>query len=129
MDDRLREVATDRAAVKHAARAARERLRDPGLDAVERVRTLGYLGNAERILGNHDAAIAALDECLAHAYELDDDHAVTVARIRLGEAFRCADRLAESGESLLRAAVAETDGTRFTTSPSSTSGSASPTRA
>jgi tetratricopeptide (TPR) repeat protein len=110
MDDRLREVATDRAAVEDAANAGRERLREPGLADADRVATLGYLGNAERILGNHDAAIAALEECLAQAHELDNARALAVARIRLGEALRCADRLAES-EDLLRAAVAETDGT------------------
>jgi tetratricopeptide (TPR) repeat protein len=109
MDDRLREVATEREAVERAAEAARERLEDAGLDAVERVRTLGYLGNAERILGHHDAAVATLEECLAHAEELEDPPAVAVARIRLGEALRCADRLTEA-EACLRTAAAETEG-------------------
>jgi len=110
MDDRLREVAPDRAAVEGAVAVARERLRDPGLSGVARAAMLGYLGNAERALGNHDAAVATLEKCLAHAQQLDDAHALAIARIRLGEALRCADRLAES-EELLRAAVAETEGT------------------
>ena len=110
MDDRLREVAADRATVESAVAAARKRLREPGLSGAERVATLGYVGTAERILGHHDAAVATLEKCLAHAQELDDARALAVARIRLGEALRCADRLAES-EDLLRAAVAETKGT------------------
>jgi tetratricopeptide (TPR) repeat protein len=109
MDRRLREVAADRPAVERAANAARERLGDPVLSAAERVATLGYLGNAERILGNHGAAIATLEECVAHAQHLDDANAQATALIRLGEALRCADRAGES-EDLLRAAVAGTEG-------------------
>jgi tetratricopeptide (TPR) repeat protein len=85
-------VPRDRAAVEEAARLAR----------AEASRLLGYLGNAERVLGRGEAAVAAFSESLRLA---QGARARTVASIRLGEALRCADR-PEEAERVLREALA-----------------------
>jgi tetratricopeptide (TPR) repeat protein len=108
-DDLLREVPTDRPALERAAALASEQLEDPAADERERLLILGYLGNVERILGRHGEAIVALRECVELAGRLGDHRAEVVARIRLGEALRCADRLAEA-EAVLRAVVEDTQG-------------------
>jgi tetratricopeptide (TPR) repeat protein len=64
----------------------------------------GYLGNAARLLGRDEEAIRELGRSLELADELDDARALTTAAIRLGEAHRCFDRLAEA-EAWLRPAV------------------------
>jgi tetratricopeptide (TPR) repeat protein len=103
LDERLREVAGDRAAVEDALlRAAIELERAD--DNRARMRLLGYVGNAERALGRPDRALTAFRESHELATALGDRRGVTVALIRLGEAHRCADELGES-ERLLREAL------------------------
>ena len=63
-----------------------------------------YLGNAARLLGRDEEAVAELGESLALAEKLGDERAAATARIRLGEAHRCFDRLAEA-EACLRIAL------------------------
>lgn len=108
-DERLREFATDADAVTAAIEAAEASLataRTHDDDHAVR-RLLGYLGNGYRILGCPTEAIARLQECFELADASNDARGRTVARIRLGEAYRCCDRLEES-EMSLRAALAET---------------------
>jgi HTH-type transcriptional regulator, pleiotropic regulator of extracellular virulence genes len=80
MDERLREVATDTAAVESALAEAERQLAGG-----EKAALHTYAGQAARLLGAHDAAIAHLSRAL----ELEPS---PQARIRLGEAYRCADR-------------------------------------
>ena len=61
-------------------------------------------GNAARLLGRDEEAVAELGESLALAEKLGDERAAATARIRLGEAHRCFDRLAEA-EACLRIAL------------------------
>lgn len=97
-DERLREVAADAEAVEAAATEAASRLDDARSrsDASEEARLLGYLGNAHRLLGRHDEAIALSREALDAASRSGDERARAVALIRLGEAHRCADSFAEA---------------------------------
>jgi kanamycin kinase len=81
MDDRLREVAGDREAVEAALDEAEQRLAG-GETAELHV----YAGQAARLLSRHETAIAHL----IRAFELEPS---PQARIRLGEAYRCADRV------------------------------------
>lgn len=90
-DQRLREVPTDIPALERCAARAREHLQDPANGERDRLQALGYLGNVERVLGRHNEAIVLLQECANLAGRLDDQRAEVVARIRLGEALRCAD--------------------------------------
>ena len=94
MDDRLRQVANDRAAVDAALGEAERRLATG-----ETAELHEYAGQAARLLGLDEAAIAHLSRAL----ELDPS---PQARIRLGEAYRCADRLDEALAEL-EAALAE----------------------
>ena len=96
-DDRLRAVADDPAAVRRALAEARARIGDGGDPA----RLLGYAGNALRLLGEHEEAVAAHREALAAA---PAGRAGLAARIRLGESLRCADDFA-GAERELRAAL------------------------
>lgn len=83
-DERLREVPVDREAVESAFEAATRALEaDP-----DDVTLLSYAGNASRILGRGEESIALFERALAAAA---GEHGV-VARIGLGEAYRCADR-------------------------------------
>jgi tetratricopeptide (TPR) repeat protein len=104
-DERLRELAGDPAAVERALAAGRRALAG-ATEPREEVRLHGYVGNALRLLGRHEEAVAAQTRALALAEELGDRRGVLVARIRLGEALRCADEL-ERAEAELRAALAE----------------------
>ncbi len=103
-DERLREVASEPAAVERALAAGRRALTE-ATEPREESRLLGYVGNALRMLGRHDEAVAAQARALALAEELGDARGVVVARIRLGEALRCADEL-ERAEAELRTALA-----------------------
>lgn len=100
-DGRLREVAADPTAVEAALAAAHVELEAGG----DRSRLLGYVGNALRLLGRHEEAVAAQRESLAAA---SSSRAALVARLRLGEALRCAELLHEA-EAELRAALAASD--------------------
>jgi tetratricopeptide (TPR) repeat protein len=99
LDGRLRAVAADEERVAAALEEAAARLEHASIE--ERTRLLGYSGNALRLLGRHDEAVATQRDALAAAI---DERAALVARIRLGEALRCADAL-EDAERELRAAV------------------------
>jgi tetratricopeptide (TPR) repeat protein len=101
-DERLRDVAADPPAVEAALAAGRKRLAAGG----DRSRLLGYVGIALRLLGRHGEAIATQRASLDAAA---DSRSALVARIRLGEALRCADRLDEA-ERELRAALDEAEG-------------------
>jgi tetratricopeptide (TPR) repeat protein len=79
-DEQLRDVATDRQAVEAALTEA-----ERGLAAGETAALHTYAGQAARLLGRNESAIAHLSSAL----EL---HPTPQARIRLGEAYRCADR-------------------------------------
>ena len=92
---RLRWVASDREAVERAAAAAERELARG-----ESARLLGYLGNAHRLLGRHDEAVAAHERAVELA---DGDRALAVALTRLGESYRCADRYEDAEASLRRA--------------------------
>lgn len=105
-DGRLRAVARDAARVEAALAAARQALAE-AVEPREELRLHGYVGNALRLLGRHEEAVAAQRRALALAERLGDGRAVAVTRIRLGEALRCADEL-EAAETELRAALAET---------------------
>ena len=102
-DERLRQIAADPARIEQAlARASNELARTE--DDAERARLLGYIGNTERMLGRHEHAIAHLRESAAMAQNCGDRRAHAIALIRLGEAYRCSDRLGDSEEQL-RAAL------------------------
>ena len=101
-DDRLRGVARDPGAVEDALAAARAALSHA--PAAARPRLLGYVGNALRLLARHDEAVAAHREAVAAAEP--GTRAALAARIRLGEALRCADELEEAERELGAAAEA-----------------------
>jgi tetratricopeptide (TPR) repeat protein len=101
-DARLRWVAADPAAVEAAAAEAEARLDDPEAD---RLRLLGYLGNAYRLLGRHTDAVAAHEQARDLAASAGVIRAYAVALVRLGESYRCADRFVEA-EGVLRQALA-----------------------
>jgi tetratricopeptide (TPR) repeat protein len=103
-DERLREVASDPAAVERALAAGRRALAETR-EPREEARLHGYVGNALRMLGLHEEAIGAQAFALALVEELGDARGVAVARIRLGEALRCAGEL-ERAEAELRTALA-----------------------
>ena len=84
MDARLRQVALDPERVERALVEAERRLA-----AGESAELHEYAGQAARLLGRDEAAIAHLGRAL----ELRPS---PQARIRLGEAYRCADRLDEA---------------------------------
>jgi tetratricopeptide (TPR) repeat protein len=81
------------------------------VDAGDRSRLLGYVGNAERLLGRHAEAIDHLRESV-QAAPPGDVRARAVALIRLGEAYRCADRPDEA-ERCLREALQLSDDARL----------------
>lgn len=97
-DERLREVAVDPRAVEAAMREAM-RVLDAAEEPDERLSVLTYAGNAARILGRADESIALFRRAL----ETADDERAVAARIRLGEAYRCADRLDEAVRELEQA--------------------------
>jgi len=99
MGDNGRETACDPAAVANALAEAERRLAD---GETAGLRT--YAGQAERLLGHHELAIRHLTRALELAPS-------SRARIRLGEAYRCADRLADA-ERELRAALLDSQGTK-----------------
>jgi tetratricopeptide (TPR) repeat protein len=93
-----RETAGDPAAVAEALAEAERRLAD---GETAELRT--YAGQAARLLGRHELAVRHLSRALELAPS-------PRARIRLGEAYRCADRLADA-ERELRAALLDSQGT------------------
>jgi len=100
LDERLREVATDEAAVEAALGQARAALaREP--NAAARARLLSYCGTALRLLGRHEEAVAAQREALSLSGR--GSRARTVTRIRLAEAQRCAGALGEAEREALEA--------------------------
>jgi tetratricopeptide (TPR) repeat protein len=109
-DERLRQVPGDPGSVEQAIELARAELAATS-DPREQCRLHGYLGNAARLLGRDEEAIAELGEGLTLAEGVGDERAVTTARIRLGEAHRCFDRLAEA-EACLRVALGGPAGLR-----------------
>lgn len=106
-DCRLREVATDRENVARARDLATSRL-DGTDEPAERARLLGYMGNAERMLGHTGPAIAYFRSALDLMRASGDVRGEAVALIRLGEAYRCADEPGQA-EALLREALEATE--------------------
>jgi kanamycin kinase len=102
-DERLRHVPTEPAEVERAIELARAELAATD-DLPDRCRLHGYLGNAARLLGRDEEALRELGSCLELAEELGDERARTVALIRIGEAYRCFDRL-DDAEATLRGAL------------------------
>ncbi len=102
-DERLRQVAADPARVEQALARASTALAATN-DAADRVRLLAYIGNAERMLGRSEDAIAHLRESATTARKHGHQRAHAIALIRIGEAYRRSDRLVESEEQL-RAAL------------------------
>jgi len=102
-DERLREVPADRPAIAAAARAALAALAEARAaeDRAAVLRLLGYLGEARRVLGQHDGAVAALEEALALAGELGEARAEVANAIRLAEAHKYRGDL-ELAETMLR---------------------------
>jgi kanamycin kinase len=98
MGDDLRETAADPDVVAEALSEAERRLA-----AGETAELQSYAGQAARLLGDHELAIRHLSRALELAPS-------PRARIRLGEAYRCADRL-PAAERELRAALSESEGT------------------
>jgi tetratricopeptide (TPR) repeat protein len=98
MGDNGRERAGDPAAVTGALAEAERRLAD---GETAELRT--YAGQAARLLGHHELAVRYLSRALELAPS-------PRARIRLGEAYRCADRLVDA-ERELRAALLDSQGT------------------
>jgi tetratricopeptide (TPR) repeat protein len=92
-DERLRDVPRDAGAVAGAVEQARAALGDArhAGDVAAQQYLLGYLGNACRLLGRTDDAIAYLTEGLRLARAAGDVRRSVVATIRLGEAYRCRD--------------------------------------
>jgi tetratricopeptide (TPR) repeat protein len=101
-DERLRQVAEDRAAVERAIDAAREQL--DRVEAPEEVSMLlAYLGNACRAVGR-------LDEALAYHCAALGGERSSAALIRLGETHRCREEYVEA-ERVLRQALDQAVGT------------------
>jgi tetratricopeptide (TPR) repeat protein len=105
-DAALREVPSDPAILSHGverahAMLAAARYRD---DAASIVRMLGYLGNAYRILGYADEAVAVLTEAVEQARAAGDQRAALANRIRLGEALKYQGDIAQA-ERLFREAA------------------------
>ncbi|MBD0329460.1 MAG: hypothetical protein ICV64_05080 [Thermoleophilia bacterium] len=105
LDERLRARPTDARAVRDALARAETALAAArrGGDRRAEQRLLGYVGNARRLLGHHEAAVADLRESRRLAERLGDQRAAVVALARLGEALRCADRSEEAVRTLRRA--------------------------
>jgi tetratricopeptide (TPR) repeat protein len=90
LDERLRETASDAGAVARALDVAEAALAaEP--EPAERARLESYRGNALRLLGRHTAAVAAQRRALELAEAAGAGRRALVARVRLGEALRCAD--------------------------------------
>lgn len=100
-DERLRWVAADAATFERAAARAEAELRD---DDAGRVRLLGYLGNAYRLLAPHGDPIDAHEKALDAAAAGGGRGAHSVALTRLGESYRCAGRY-DQGEAALPEAL------------------------
>jgi tetratricopeptide (TPR) repeat protein len=101
---RLRWVAQDVPAVEAAAAQAEAALTSGQKAGAEERRLLGYLGNAYRLLGRWDDAVAVHERARDLALATGDPRAAAVGLVRLGESYRCADRYAEA-ESALREAL------------------------
>jgi tetratricopeptide (TPR) repeat protein len=108
-DERLRDVPRDEEVVVSAVVQARARLAKAHLrgDIGLQQDLLGYLGNACRLLGQADEAIALLTDGLKLALSTDDARRSVVATIRLGEAYRCRGEYS-TAETLFREALART---------------------
>lgn len=108
-DARLRDVPRDPAVVSAAVERAREALVDARGrgDLGEQQHLLGYLGNACRLLGRTDDAIAWLTESLSLARATGDARRGLAAVIRLGEVYRCRNDYGKA-EALFREALDRT---------------------
>lgn len=100
-DERLREVPTDSVAVEAALGEATRAL-DTAREPEDRLRLLTYAGKAARVLGRTDESI----EYLQAAFDTADGERAVGAQIRLGEAYRCADRHDEAVRILEEALLA-----------------------
>ena len=105
-DERLRDVPRDRAVVAAAVERARVALVDARRrgDLGEQQHLLGYLGNACRLLGRTDDAIAWLTEGLSLARATGDARRSLAAVLRLGEVYRCRNEYGKA-EALFREAL------------------------
>lgn len=100
-DERLRWVAAEAAAFERAAARAEAELRD---DDAGRVRLLGYLGNAYRLLAPHGDPIDAHEKALDAAAARGGRETHSSALTRLGASYRCAGRY-DQAEAALREAL------------------------
>ena len=105
-DAALRQAPTDTAAIEEAVVRAERCLSDARArgDLRGTARLLGYLGEADRVLGRYDAAVALHAEALGLARSLGDRRLEVASQIRLGEAHRCRGDLA-TAERLFRDAL------------------------
>lgn len=87
-DERLREVPRDPKLFKQAIASAQQRLAMARTERDETVmlRLLGYLGDASRVYGAVEQAIAYLEEALAISRRMGNRRAELANRIRLAEA-------------------------------------------
>lgn len=102
-DERLREVARAPEAVEHALGRARTALASTSSPA-QRIRLLGYVGNAERILGRALEATETHGEAVALATAAGELRLHAISLINLGEAHRCAEN-PNAAERILRRAL------------------------
>ena len=105
-DDALREAPVDADVLARAVEKASVLLAEACLQGEDatRVRLLGYLGNACRVLGRHDEAVAALAKAVTLARGGGDDRASLVNRLRLGEARKYRGDVTEA-EAIFRQAL------------------------
>lgn len=110
-DAALREVPTDPEAIAASVKVAGDRLAAARAahDAALALKLLGYLGDACRLLGRHDQAVAHQTQAVALASERGDRRAELVAFLRLADAHRYRGDLAVA-EALFRDALARCQG-------------------
>jgi len=102
-DERLRQYASDPVFVADAIALAEARLANAGPG--EELRLRGYLGNACRMVGRLDEAVAHLQRAIALAQAQGNERAQVANVIRLGEARKFQNRIADA-ERLFRDALA-----------------------
>jgi tetratricopeptide (TPR) repeat protein len=99
-DERLREVPVEAEVVEAALSEALSAL-DAAKEGDDQQSLLTYAGNAARILGRADESISLFRRALDSA----DGERGVAARVRLGEAYRCADRPEEAVSELEQALI------------------------
>lgn len=107
LDENLREVARWPERIAYAIRRARKQLGEArdGANDIQILRTLGYLTDACRIAGEHDAAVAYGQEALDRSRTSGNPNAEIANLLRLAEAHQYRnDSL--SAEPLFREAIA-----------------------